>query len=644
MSRLRRGAPTVAFTGRRELVARAAPVLDCGAVGTFRASLLVASLGAIALGCETPVASGGYVDPDASVAKDVVTEDVASKDVAPAEDRGAPADISAPEDVPVAMDVLVAVDVPLVEDVAPQDVVTPPQDVPAADTGPRCGPGQMLCGDACVETMTSAAHCGACGRACAVPNATPRCTAGVCGIGSCATGFADCDRGAANGCEVNANTDVGNCGACGTRCSFPNGAAACIGGRCALSACNTGFANCNAMSADGCETNLQANVQHCGRCGNACIAPAGRTPVCVAGVCDSVAGICPRGTADCDGNAANGCETNTLSSATSCGGCGISCARANATSTCSSGVCTAPVCTSPFLNCDANGANGCEVSPTTDVTNCGSCGNYCRMVPGVGTASCTAGQCTPTCAAGYGNCDGNALNGCEASLNTITNCGRCGSVCPSGRTCQNGTCGVFPVVLRSYSPVRFTITPPAFISACTAPGRAVILPNLDDSAQLFAMPFAFSFWNTSYAAGAMINVATNGWLSFDPVVRNNLRALMPDPAVPNAVIAPFMTDLVTGPGGICLATLGTAPSRMLVIEWPDAVFFRDRASRLRFEAILFEASGQVNFYYDTLGPVPAGENVTVGVEHQNGQTAAVNCNGANPCPITTGARIGWALN
>ena len=35
--------------------------------------------------------------------------------------------------------------------------------------------------------------------------------------------FLDCNSNPADGCEVNANTDVGNCGGCGIVCSVPSG-------------------------------------------------------------------------------------------------------------------------------------------------------------------------------------------------------------------------------------------------------------------------------------------------------------------------------------------------------------------------------------------------------------------------------------
>ncbi|RMD85755.1 MAG: hypothetical protein D6815_01175 [Candidatus Dadabacteria bacterium] len=52
----------------------------------------------------------------------------------------------------------------------------------------------------------------------------------------------------------------------------------CIGGLCA---CNEGFADCNTNAADGCETAILTDPGNCGGCGNVCPAPS----TCSGGVC-----------------------------------------------------------------------------------------------------------------------------------------------------------------------------------------------------------------------------------------------------------------------------------------------------------------------------------------------------------------------
>ena len=116
-----------------------------------------------------------------------------------------------------------------------------------------------------------------------VANGTRACLAGSCAIGACSPGFANCDGMTANGCEVAVGSDVNNCGACGLACALvANGTRACQNSQCAVGACNPGFANCNNAMADGCEVNLASSPTNCGACGNVC---PGAAPNCVASAC-----------------------------------------------------------------------------------------------------------------------------------------------------------------------------------------------------------------------------------------------------------------------------------------------------------------------------------------------------------------------
>jgi hypothetical protein len=98
-------------------------------------------------------------------------------------------------------------------------------------------------------------------------------------------------------------------------------------------------------------------------------------------------------------------------------------------------------CASGFGNCDGVAANGCETDLTTSKSNCGSCGNACAT-----GSSCVSGACVPDvvvlkCEPGWADCDGDASNGCEVNLMTSDeNCGSCGNPCDSLSHCSNGTC------------------------------------------------------------------------------------------------------------------------------------------------------------------------------------------------------------
>ena len=87
---------------------------------------------------------------------------------------------------------------------------------------------------------------------------------------------------------------------------------------------------------------------------------------------------------------------------------------------------------------------GC-VDPQTHAQHCGACGEVCA-VPANGTPACSAGACGVRCAPGYGDCDGDPTNGCEADLGADPHCGRCGNDCVGGAfangaaTCVAGVC------------------------------------------------------------------------------------------------------------------------------------------------------------------------------------------------------------
>jgi len=315
----------------------------------------------------------------------------------------------------------------------------------AGACGFTCEPGfadcDMSAANGCeADTRVSTTHCGMCGTACPTrANATTTCAAGACGF-TCATGFADCDGDAANGCEVDTRTSLTHCGACGNACgATAGGSSVCSAGVCGV-ACEAGFGDCDRSAANGCEVDTRTSLTHCGACGTACPARANAAASCASGTCGFT---CATGFADCDGNAANGCEVDTRTSLTHCGMCNRACAFANAGATCTAGACGLGVCTSGFGNCNATAGDGCEANLATSASNCGTCGNVCSLPHA--TASCEARLCAvASCEANFGDCDGSAATGCEAALLTdANNCGACGNRCGSG-ACVAGLCNPFP--------------------------------------------------------------------------------------------------------------------------------------------------------------------------------------------------------
>jgi hypothetical protein len=66
----------------------------------------------------------------------------------------------------------------------------------------------------------------------------------------------------------------------------------------------------------------------------------------------------------------------------------------------------------------------------------------CIQPPNTQPPSCIGAMCQPgSCSPGFGNCDLNLGNGCEANLNSDpSNCGACGVVCGVGDGCVAGVC------------------------------------------------------------------------------------------------------------------------------------------------------------------------------------------------------------
>jgi hypothetical protein len=258
-----------------------------------------------------------------------------------------------------------------------------------------CGSGQTNCSGVCRNLTADADACGACGTVCSGNGLVSRtCGASVCN-GTCSAGRANCDANLqSNGCEVDTNTSVAQCGGCtGMGCSSSNIVAACSGGNC-TGTCNVGFADCNSdKRTDGCEINTTNNASNCGGCGPSFACPA----------------------------------------------------RANATATpCVGSACTIGTCNAGFGNCDAMAANGCETNTNTTATHCGTCGNVC-VTPQNSVAVCVGGGCGITCQPGFGSCNGANVDGCEVTLDNNPNCGACGVTCTGGLMCLpvSGMTGIF---------------------------------------------------------------------------------------------------------------------------------------------------------------------------------------------------------
>jgi hypothetical protein len=270
---------------------------------------------------------------------------------------------------------------------------------------------------------------------CQTPNTTAVCKKGACLIISCDGTYFDCNQDAKDGCEASFDS-LSSCGDCGVVCDIDNASEACVDGMCLAIACDPGFGDCDASRGNGCETMVDS-VTKCGGCDVVCDV-ANAVAACVEFAC--AVSSCAVGYADCDGEAANGCEA-TLDSLDTCGACNTPCGLAG----CAGRVCSTLACAAPTADCDADELNGCEASLLTTVSDCGFCGNDCGALPNVLTGTCADGVCRiGTCDVGSADCDGVADNGCEGDGADADADGfpACLDACPADPTKQaTGLCG-----------------------------------------------------------------------------------------------------------------------------------------------------------------------------------------------------------
>ena len=249
----------------------------------------------------------------------------------------------------------------------------------------------------------------------------------------CDTGTANCDENPTtgiNGCEANLNTDPSNCGGCGNICSTKKH---CENGICISNPQCTNNIECNdsnPCTIDSC-TNGQcvySNEQSGKVCANNQQVCSG-IQLCTALTCNGQ-GSCSNPTQcnDCP-NSLGICGTPICSNNV----CGL---NINSGAYCGTQSCPADKCSGNILLDYASTCNKlCSALGTCPACTCAvnpiNCGN---------TKYCNSGSCI-VCPTGYANCDQNAINGCEANLNTdSSNCGNCGNACGNGQICENGLC------------------------------------------------------------------------------------------------------------------------------------------------------------------------------------------------------------
>jgi hypothetical protein len=184
-----------------------------------------------------------------------------------------------------------------------------------------------------VDLLGDPENCGGCEAVCQLANATAGCNAGACTVAECDPGFGDCNQDASDGCEIDLEHDPDHCGTCDRACDLAHADSICQAGECRLDGCLTGFDNCNQNDEDGCETDIHNDPENCGACDNACQLSHAQAD-CREGECRVA--DCRDGYTDCNGDPADGCEADLQADVDHCGTCDNACGQDQ---TCSAGVC-----------------------------------------------------------------------------------------------------------------------------------------------------------------------------------------------------------------------------------------------------------------------------------------------------------------
>jgi hypothetical protein len=144
-------------------------------------------------------------------------------------------------------------------------------------------------------------------------------------------------------------------------------------------------------------------------------------------------GICESGHKACE----NKCvSVNDPEVGCSLPGC-VPCFVTNGVATCGTrtGDCAIAACNAGYADCANGYDDGCETHVAVDPNNCGLCGQVCPSLPHA-TPGCAGGGCViGTCLAGWADCDGFPLNGCETPCGASQICVR-GDGGASSWTCE----------------------------------------------------------------------------------------------------------------------------------------------------------------------------------------------------------------
>ena len=137
----------------------------------------------------------------------------------------------------------------------------------------------------------------------------------------------------------------------------------------------------------------------------------------------------------------------------------------------------------------------------------------------------------------------------------------------------------------------------------------------DDGEANITIPFPFTFYGVT---SSNLRVGNNGGILFNATTGDVgiTNAALPV-ATPALAILPFWDDIDADTGDVYWEVQGTAPNRILIVEWYNRPHFSNVGSAT-FEVILYEGTNEIKFQY--LTPTSADATYNFGVS----ATAGIN--------------------
>lgn len=175
------------------------------------------------------------------------------------------------------------------------------------------------------------------------------------------------------------------------------------------------------------------------------------------------------------------------------------------------------------------------------------------------------------------------------------------------------------------------------VSIAALPGATKILDTGDDAYGNTTLPFDFVFFGTTYPSGTQLLAASNGYLAFDSALAPNsdfTNDPLPTAGTPDSIIALFWDDLNLSNGGDIFAFVaGTAPNRVMFIEWNAVVGFSGGGTYTG-QILLVEGSNNIELRYDNNTLFRSAASTTIGIEDPTGTLAFGGPDTTNTIDVT----------